>query len=485
MKTIKRLNKNQFGFGHVELVAFVLVVGVISLVGVRVIKGSHAATITSTGSAPFAGAVAQPAAEPLKPVSTNFDPGAAMASNPNGRNFEAIENFKSNLQTQYPNQYAGLVTNSDGSTTVLVTSNSAALDSTASAGFNTVATNSNASDAYANSPKTLSYKTVKYSFNTLNGILQDINKTAKLGKSPYNMTGAYINEANNNIVVTTTNSTTTTLQNYLSTKYEKTNPSSIAVYTGTADKALNSRIEDAAPWTAGDETELLDNYSNYSTTYCTVGAGIHDTVNNYQFSLTAGHCGDSTPWGYWVPTIASNHSFIGQTMLYSDHDKGNPNNPGFDEELIYTSPTGGSSDNFWVGGINAAGNVKYKNVGYYDPPDGTEVCKSGSFSGTSCGWVVSTDSYMWESVDGGPCYVGCTTPYIGPLLNVVINCTSGDSGSPVYDMSGYGPLFVGTLIAGYTSGGYSFCQVEPASTILYIYSIEYQQPFAYDTVANP
>ncbi|AKB54980.1 MULTISPECIES: S1 family peptidase [Methanosarcina] len=98
-------------------------------------------------------------------------------------------------------------------------------------------------------------------------------------------------------------------------------------------------------------------------------------------------------------------------------------------------------------------------VSYGDPAVGDMVFKSGIATGRTNGYVTETGTYRYNSGVGRTLYNQCIAAY---------RCDGGDSGSPVYILSGTGAKIVGIHWGGvgtHSSNGYSTSIFSPVSGI--------------------
>lgn len=173
-----------------------------------------------------------------------------------------------------------------------------------------------------------------------------------------------------------------------------------------------TRFADSAPWNGGDR---IDSDPQHNVN-CTSGFGAHSSSAHYM--VTAGHCG---PWKWY-----NNGQYIGQTSndtdpAYSAYD--------VDAQVIPTS----SSNIIWTGPLFSS--VRTYITGWANASNPEVVCSEGSFAGERCGNVYINNTHVTFS-DG---YTRSN------IFIFIAPCIEGDSGSPVWRNTGYGPLLAGTV----------------------------------------
>ena len=166
---------------------------------------------------------------------------------------------------------------------------------------------------------------------------------------------------------------------------------------------------------------------------CTSGFGVRDYYGS-RFILTAGHCGGAgNDWynGDWS-------RYIGKP--YGWHTA-------YDIMLIQTSAggwiyDGGVGTNEFTKDVVGAGQVFM----------GEWLCTSGSVSGAVCGYLVNnfTFSYCGYAATGAwNCFYDLST---APQKDGMVGVRSGDSGGPVFNLSGPNVIAKG-VISGQANGG--------------------------------
>jgi hypothetical protein len=189
-----------------------------------------------------------------------------------------------------------------------------------------------------------------------------------------------------------------------------------------------SRLADSAPWWGG--ARILNAQLGAG---CTSGFGVQNSYGS-RFIVTAGHCGGvGNDWynGNWT-------RYIG--MAYSKHTA-------YDIMLIPTNAggriyDGGVGTNEFSKDVVGAGQVFM----------GEWLCTSGSVSGAVCGFVVNnfTFSYCGYAATGvWNCFSDLST---APQKDGVVGVRSGDSGGPVFNLSGPNVIAKG-VISGQANGG--------------------------------
>lgn len=189
-----------------------------------------------------------------------------------------------------------------------------------------------------------------------------------------------------------------------------------------------SRLSDSAPWWGGARIANAQ-----FGTRCTSGFGVQNYYGS-RFILTAGHCG-------WVGNDFYNDNWTRRMgMAYSKHTA-------YDVMLIPTDAggriyDGGVGTNEFSKDVVGAGQVFM----------GEWLCTSGSVSGAVCGYRVNnfTTSYCGYAAGGvWNCFSDLST---APQQDGVVGVRSGDSGGPVFNLSGPNVIAKG-IISGQGNGG--------------------------------
>ena len=189
-----------------------------------------------------------------------------------------------------------------------------------------------------------------------------------------------------------------------------------------------SRLADFAPWWGGARIANAQLGAG-----CTSGFGVQNYYGS-KFIVTAGHCGAvGNDWynGDWTRRMG---------MAYSKHTA-------YDIMLIPTDAggriyDGGVGTNEFSKDVVGAGQVFM----------GEWLCTSGSVSGAVCGYLVNnfTTSYCGYAATGvWNCFSDLST---APQKDGVIGVRSGDSGGPVFNLSGPNVIAKG-IISGQGNGG--------------------------------
>jgi hypothetical protein len=193
---------------------------------------------------------------------------------------------------------------------------------------------------------------------------------------------------------------------------------------------LGSRLSDRAPYYGGGRIQSNDNGG-----YCTAGFAVTNGAANYL--LTAAHCG--RPGGSW--NNGDDSRFVGTATLENvDHDV----------LLIPASVAGRIFD-----GVQA--NEFTRNVvGSNDAIPGEMVCTSGSTTGGACGLRVSNDfqfSFCGPDIYGT--YECVYDLVLADRLDGARSSAPGDSGGPVFSLSGSSGVIAKGTITGRTGAGFS------------------------------
>lgn len=189
------------------------------------------------------------------------------------------------------------------------------------------------------------------------------------------------------------------------------------------------RLNDVAPFYGGARINNNDN-----TAACTAGWPVR--IGSTEYMLTAGHCG--RPGGGW--NNGDDTAFIGTaTHEHVAHDL----------LLVQTNV----ANRMWDGPIGA-GEFTKTVVGSDHTFPGEWVCASGSVSGARCDYVV-TSTFAF-SVDGALDVYG--NPETWNDLVLADYCCGaagipGDSGGPVFGLSGSDAVIAKGTITGFWGGG--------------------------------
>jgi len=189
---------------------------------------------------------------------------------------------------------------------------------------------------------------------------------------------------------------------------------------------LLARHNDVAPYWGGARVRNMDNYGQ-----CTSGFGVVDYNFGTEYLLTAGHCGRYGN-GWWN---GDGTRRIGNTAndLYL-----------YDLLLIQTD----AGNRIFDGGVGSG--EFSKGVAFWDWVFGGEwVCTSGSFTGALCNHVVNGFYYTQCYLDiygEYQCYEGLVRSSQHDGLTAG---QPGDSGGPVFGLTGNRVVAKGTITGGY------------------------------------
>jgi streptogrisin D len=206
-------------------------------------------------------------------------------------------------------------------------------------------------------------------------------------------------------------------------------PASVPVRVQEKDPLeLTGRLNDTAPFYGGARINNNDN-----TAFCTAGWPVR--IGSTEYMLTAGHCGRTG--GSW--NNGNDTQFIGTgTHEHVAHDL----------LLVQTNV----ANRMWDGPIGT-GEFTKRLVGSDHTFPGEWVCASGSVSGARCNYVV-TSTFAF-SVDGALDVYGNAETW-NDLVLADYCCGAagipGDSGGPVFGLSGPDVVAKGT-ITGFWGGG--------------------------------
>jgi hypothetical protein len=202
-------------------------------------------------------------------------------------------------------------------------------------------------------------------------------------------------------------------------------------YTGPINalpKGLASRLDDTWPYWGGGRITNTDFRTDINPVQCTAGFPV--TAGGAQYMLTAGHCG--RPGGAW--TNGNNTEFFG-TGAYE--------HVGYDLLLISAS-VGGA---IWDGGVGS-GEFTKGIAGWDWVWPGEWLCTSGSVTGALCGHVVDyfTANYCdFDPYGSFECYDDLILAH-QVYQSTAVN--SGDSGGPVFGLSGSDRVIAKGTISG-------------------------------------
>ena len=196
------------------------------------------------------------------------------------------------------------------------------------------------------------------------------------------------------------------------------------------------RLADTAPWYAGG---LIKGFNPDGTTSrCTSGFGVRDTAGT-RYMLTAGHCGaEYSSWWSNEMNLSIGHAREKNTAMDVMRI------PIIAGGFTYD---GGVGVNEFTKDVVGAGNVHI----------GEWLCQSGAVSGAVCGFEISslTYSYCSNKLGSWTCYADLVR---APQKDGIIGVRSGDSGGPVFNLSGPNVIAKGIL------HGMSNCPVADCST---------------------
>ena len=205
-------------------------------------------------------------------------------------------------------------------------------------------------------------------------------------------------------------------------------PTTVAV---TAPPLAMSRENDFAPWAGGIVVVNKTTGSLFNGERCTGGFGVRSSTEGRSYLVTASHCGalnDSF-------TDGAGESIGKLTYRHPDHGVALVRASSVSGEIYVGGPPGQAQS---IRGV-ARWTAPFKNQ---------MLCQSGAASGNVCGLrVESTNEIacMGEPGDAFKCW--------GPLVLVIrddggIAGRLGDSGSPLYYLSGARAVIVGAVIGG-------------------------------------
>jgi hypothetical protein len=201
----------------------------------------------------------------------------------------------------------------------------------------------------------------------------------------------------------------------------------VSIKYGTRARTTG-RLDDSPPYWGGGRIQNNDNNA-----FCTAGFAVHSGSSNYM--LTAGHCG--RPGGGW--NNGNDSRFFGT---------GARENVGHD--LLLISATVGGR--IWDGGVGS-GEFTKGVVGSDDAHPNEFLCTSGATAGAVCNFKVENNfqfSYCATDVYGHfECYNDLV---LADQLNGKPGSRPGDSGGPVFSLSGSSNVIAKGTISGVTNG---------------------------------
>lgn len=183
------------------------------------------------------------------------------------------------------------------------------------------------------------------------------------------------------------------------------------------------RLDDYAPFWGGARIVNNDNGRG-----CTAGFGVRSIWDGREYMLTAGHCG-RPGGGWWNGNVTrwlgtGAHEHVGHDLL-----------------LIETNAGGFVFD----GGVTNAFSRRVAGWNWVYP--GQWVCSSGAVTGGHCDNFVDDDSYSLCGVDFYGNYE-CHTNLVGSLSWTDPAGRPGDSGGPMFSLSGDNVVALGTITGG-------------------------------------
>jgi hypothetical protein len=325
--------------------------------------------------------------------------------------------LRDTLREEYPNTFAGLVNNGNGSITIYETRASNALHQWVTQRFQDAA---EANDVDPALIPTVTYRTAGRSLSALFSLKNTVMAaTGTLRNMGVGLETVGIQDGTNKVIVGV-NTPTAPAQAVLENLFGRGTLRAIPwKLTNETD-----RWNDSPPWNGGDQLVSEGGVP----TGCTSGFGVHDSSGNH-YVTTAGHCNTHFWWNTFVGfPIRDNTTLVGTTSgsvwngVYFGYR--------VDTQKILTN---GSSSIVWTG--TAA--RKYISAPL-DVAQGDPTCIEGSFTLTHCGTIWATDFG-----EGGTQYV----------VDVGSEATTlGDSGAPSWRNSPFGPLAQGTHVGSLSDG---------------------------------
>jgi hypothetical protein len=196
---------------------------------------------------------------------------------------------------------------------------------------------------------------------------------------------------------------------------------------------------DSSPWWGGDAISDQNNLNG-----CTGGFAVTYSGGG-QVMLTAGHC---YPSGTLVAQPYYYSNCMGQVggVVYGNYS--------YDAELIDVSYCGGSVTGYGQGYVYTTGVFSRPIGGTAHAYTGDQACFDGSRTEENCSGIVDNSDGCYQ-VTGGPYLCHMVHAY---STNSSLLAQSGDSGGPVYEISGskvYAQGLITSIESGGTSGWFS------------------------------
>jgi hypothetical protein len=384
-------------------------------------------SLASAGGGLAGASTANSHATPLSAKTTSTSGANTVATATIQQTDDPLAKFQLQLLQDFPSSYGGFYQNPDGTYSVVVVGTDPALEASAQALFNQIPSQFGV---------TVPAATLKLTFasgsRTLTALYSIQDQAVAKMQSPIasgeasGIKSVGINEQTNQVVVVNDGSAagvsaTTTL----SALYG----SAIFVKTTTKQSTVlkTARESDGSPWKSGDQ---IVGYAYTKKVGCTLGFGVHDKTTGQEYSITAGHCGNSTWFNTTYKVSTKNTSTkIGATSILAFPG---PGTTGIDTQLVADS----STTHMWRGPLGGAYLIEIS--GYANPVTGATVCNEGSFGGESCGKVYTVTTTRCGDLNGEEACVN-------HLFLVVASSTGGDSGGPMMYPTIFGPLAGGQI----------------------------------------
>jgi hypothetical protein len=393
--------------------------------------------------------------------------------------------WRADLEAAFPNDYGGFYGNPDGSFVVAETQTDPSLEAEALVLFQTDVSLGYTANATA-AQRTVTFVIVKHSLQTLMGIYTAIGNDMTTLAPKDSVLFSGLDEKDNAVVVGTRSPDAATVDADLASRYASlgADPGIFRVMADqtVATPSCPNRTCDNPPWNGGDEM-----WSSVYGPGCTSGPPIHDK-GGLQYVMQAGHCsgGVENTDEWYNPSVGSNNGAKEIAYLVS----GSNFEPLYNQlgpypvDQMLNVPVGGGSGITWGGPGIGVGSQNFNEQpgindyrtpiqGSSDPYDGEPANDEGMITGTTSGivWALDVRYCDYEGDD-------CTS--IAFATTAIVH--AGDSGAPIWGLTGFGNLIEGFLTKGSYSQGILYGVGQNIYESLYLDDLAYPQssPFAVD-----
>ena len=199
-----------------------------------------------------------------------------------------------------------------------------------------------------------------------------------------------------------------------------------------------SRLADYPSWWGGAKIS-----NKQYAGFCSTGFGVSNSYGS-RFILTAGHCGYvGNDWTNGNGTLNTGWDSFGPLRVGTTYSKHTAY-----EIMLIPAAAGGRIYDGGVGVNEFSKDV----VGAGGVYKGEWLCTSGTVSGAVCGYIVDNYTFSYCGYSAGSlwkCYSDLST---APQQDGMVGVRSGDSGGPVFNLSGPNVIAKG-IISGQANGG--------------------------------